>query len=84
MKITLLGNAIKTEQDLHRTLADNLDFGPYYGNNLAALWDRMTTDVERPFEIVWKDSAVSKAAMGEKLFEKIVRGKCLGTLLVGA
>ncbi|EOG8017508.1 barstar family protein [Enterobacter ludwigii] len=26
----------------------SLDFVPYYGRNLDALWDRLSTDVERP------------------------------------
>ncbi|MCK6885045.1 barstar family protein [Enterobacter roggenkampii] len=29
-------------------MSASLDFGPYYGRNLDALWDRLSTDVERP------------------------------------
>ncbi|MGV3607916.1 MAG: barstar family protein [Planctomycetaceae bacterium] len=73
MKIILLGEEIGSAIDLHRVLAEKLDFGPYYGNNLAALWDRLTTDVEGPVHLVWKDSSVSKAKMGEQLFDKVVK-----------
>jgi len=73
MRITLFGNTIKNEGDLHRVLSEQLDFGPYYGRNLAALWDRLTTDVERPVQLIWKDADSSRAAMGEETFEKIVK-----------
>lgn len=58
---------------MHRVLSEKLDFGPYYGANLAALWDRLTTDVERPVRLIWKDAASSRAALGEDLFAKIIK-----------
>lgn len=72
MQVTLNGATIKTEADLHAALSESLEFGPHYGNNLAALWDRLTTDVERPIEIAWTDSAHSRIALGEDLFDRIV------------
>lgn len=44
------------------------DFGPYYGGNPDALWDRLTTDVERPVELIRSDSEFSRAALGETEF----------------
>lgn len=73
MEVILQGDAIKSEYDLHRTLAEELDFGPYYGANLAALWDRLTSDVERPVRLIWKNAASSQAALGEVLFAKITK-----------
>ncbi|MBG6133931.1 barstar family protein [Longispora fulva] len=70
--IVIPGGEVHSEADLHRVLAAALDFGPYYGNNLDALWDRLTTDVERPVHIVWKEAAQSRSLLGEPLFEKIV------------
>ena len=72
MKIILQGRTIGNEQEFHDVLSKQLDFGSYYGNNLSALWDRMTTDVERPVQLVWKDSAVSRTAMGNGVFDKII------------
>ncbi len=72
MDVILPGNAIKSEGDLHRLLSEKLDFGPYYGSNLAALWDRLTTDVERPVRLIWKDADLSRAEIGNELFVKIV------------
>jgi ribonuclease inhibitor len=64
---------VKSEADFHRELATLLDFGPYYGANLAALWDRLCTDVERPVCLHWAASAVSRAAMGSLAFNRIER-----------
>ncbi|MGQ4357915.1 barstar family protein [Streptomyces drozdowiczii] len=54
MRIAIDGTHIGSQADLHRFLAGPLDFGPYYGHNLSALWDRLSRDVERPVEIVWE------------------------------
>ncbi len=67
------GTKIDTELDVHRELTEQLDFGPYYGNNLAALRDRLETDVERPVRLVWINSATSRRRLGEDLFGRIVK-----------
>jgi ribonuclease inhibitor len=72
MVVILDGNEVETVHDLHRILAATLDFGPYYGGNIAALWDRLSTDIERPLHIVWKDSNRSRAVIGDADFELIV------------
>ncbi|GAA1633358.1 barstar family protein [Nonomuraea maheshkhaliensis] len=71
MRLIVDGRQISSEADLHRLLAAPLDFGPYYGNNLAALWDRLSTDVERPVELIWTHWEESKAHLGSDLFDKI-------------
>lgn len=71
MRIEIDGAAILSERDLHNILSQALDFGPYYGANLSALWDRLSSDVERPVEIVWKQSELSERALGATEFEKI-------------
>ncbi|MET8542550.1 barstar family protein [Kitasatospora sp. NPDC004799] len=73
MRVTIDGSRIRTVADFHDALAGPLDFGPYYGRNAGALWDRLTTDVERPVEIVWEDSAVSRERLGAEVFERIVQ-----------
>lgn len=70
--IILDGLDIHTESDVHRALAELLDFGPYYGRNLDALWDRLSTDIERPLKITWLHSDISKQRLGER-FEKIIQ-----------
>ncbi len=64
---------MKSEVDLHRELARLLDFGPYYGANLDALWDRLSTDVERSVHLHWAASEASRAAMGSPSFNRIER-----------
>ncbi|MGW1201739.1 barstar family protein [Streptomyces cyaneofuscatus] len=71
MNVELDGKRIKTPQDFHEALAEALDFGPYYRQNLAALWDRLSADVERPVAIVWRNSEESRAAMGSDDFEEL-------------
>lgn len=73
MDIILDGSQIREAYDFHRILSEKLDFGPYYGNNMAALWDRLTTDVERPLRLIWRNAGASKAAMGAEVFDKIVQ-----------
>lgn len=71
MQVTVPGDDVRTEADLHRILARRLDFGPYYGRNLAALRDRLEKDVPRPVELVWERSAVSREQLGAELFDRI-------------
>ncbi|QRK12081.1 barstar family protein [Archangium violaceum] len=72
MLVELDGSRLRSERDFHEQLARMLDFGPYYGRNLDALWDRLSADVERPVKLVWKDAEVSRLAMGA-VFDRIVR-----------
>lgn len=71
-EIVLEGSDIFEESDVHRLLAEALNFGPYYGRNLDALWDRLSTDIERPVKIIWLDSELSKKRLGDR-FEKILK-----------
>ncbi|GAA1235364.1 hypothetical protein GCM10009665_26910 [Kitasatospora nipponensis] len=70
MRVTIDGLTIHSEADLHRVLDRELDFG-YYGYNLNALWDRLSTDVERPVELVWQNSEASRTQLGVELFDRI-------------
>ena len=69
-EFTLSGKAIRNLQEFYDEIARKLPFPEYFGRNLDALWDVLTTDVEGPVEIVWEDSAASKRSMG-KAFDKI-------------
>ncbi len=73
MEIKLDGKAIFTEYDFHRQVAKSLDFGEYYGNNLDALWDVLTTDIERPIKLIWDNSKISSKNLGIENFQKIVK-----------
>ncbi|SDG38029.1 ribonuclease inhibitor [Lentzea fradiae] len=65
--VELDGSHLRSEADVHRELARLLDFGPFYGHNLDALWDRLTTDVPRPVHLVWLHAEASRTAIGPSL-----------------
>jgi ribonuclease inhibitor len=71
-EIRIVGAEVRTELDVHRSLQRQLEFGEYYGRNVAALRDRLLTDVPRPVRIVWLDSRTSRSRLGEEVFDKIV------------
>ena len=69
-KFKLSGKAIGNLQEFYDEMARKLPFPDYFGRNLDALWDVLTTDIEGPVELVWEDSAASKKSMG-KAFDKV-------------
>lgn len=71
MRVVLDGKSIDTERDVHLAFASQLEFGDYYGWNLAALRDRLLTDVPRPVRVVWTDAAESRRRLGAELFDRI-------------
>lgn len=62
---------IKTEDQFHTQIAAAFSFPQYYGKNLNALWDVLRIDTERPVELVWLNSTISKQSMGAN-FDRIV------------
>ncbi|MBN6774824.1 barstar family protein [Pseudomonas granadensis] len=71
MIIELDGLSILNEQDFHKRIASAFSVSQYYGNNLNALWDLLSTNVERPINIEWRNSRDSKQNLGET-YEKII------------
>ncbi|MGR2741102.1 barstar family protein [Billgrantia sp. Q4P2] len=65
------GRQVQSEVDFHVAIAQALGFPSYYGSNLDALWDALSTDVERPVLLVWSNSSLSQAAMKTD-FDRIV------------
>ncbi|WP_145541568.1 barstar family protein [Yersinia alsatica] len=71
-EVILDGANILTEADFHIIMSESLCFGPYYGRNLNALWDRLSSDVERPVKIIWLNSELSRELLGE-YFDEIIQ-----------
>ncbi len=71
-RCALDGKAIGSLADLYHQLSISLALPKHFGRNLDALWDVLSTDVEGPFEIVWKQADASKKAMGSD-FDRAVR-----------
>jgi len=69
-KVKLAGKSISSLDEFYGEIAKKLRFPDYFGRNLDALWDVLTTDVKGPVELAWEDSEMSKKSMG-KDFEKV-------------
>jgi len=62
-KYVLNGKSIQSLGDFYDEITKLLSLPGYFGRNLDALADVLTTDIEGPFEIVWESSSVSKKAL---------------------
>lgn len=62
----LSGNMLSSLDDVYNELARQLSLPSYFGRNLDALWDVLSTDIKGPFEIVWQQAAASRQAMGKE------------------
>ena len=71
MQVEIDGEEILSEADFHVKIASNLNFPAYYGQNLDALWDVLSCDLERPLLLVWRNSELSKREMPAE-FARIV------------
>lgn len=69
---TLDGKTVRSLDDFYDQLSIRLSLPEHFGRNLDALWDVLSTDVEGPFEIVWKHTGDSKKLMG-KDFDRAVK-----------
>ena len=72
MQLEIIGSKIYTEQDFHNQISKIFSIQDYYGNNLDALWDLLSTNVERPITLVWKDTMFSKNQL-KSIFIEIVK-----------
>lgn len=62
MKYRIDGAKMSTREAAHAEIAAAMNFPEYYGRNLNALWDMLTTTRG---EIVFTDTDVMLAALGE-------------------
>ena len=66
------GSTIHSLNDLYDQLSADLGFPTYFGRNLDALWDVLSTDIPGAIEIVWIKTSISKNYMGND-FDKIIK-----------
>jgi ribonuclease inhibitor len=69
-KYILDGRLILSMSDFYDEITRVLPVPKYFGRNLDALADVLTTDIEGPFEIVWEYSSISRKAL-KKDYPKI-------------
>ena len=72
MQLEIIGSKIYTEQDFHNQISKIFSIQDYYGKNLDVLWDLLSTNVERPITLVWKDAMFSKNQL-KSIFIEIVK-----------
>lgn len=71
MRIILIdGKKYNNIEEIHNLFAREFNWG-FYGKNLDALWDFLTTEVERPFQIKWINIEESKKKIGQDCFSII-------------
>ncbi|GLI39954.1 barstar family protein [Geobacter hydrogenophilus] len=70
-RCTISGRSVHSLNELYDELARQLPLPDYFGRNLDALWDVLSTDIEGPVELIWEDSEHSKRSMG-KDYERVV------------
>ncbi|MBK1781071.1 barstar family protein [Advenella sp. WQ 585] len=63
---------ISNIDEVYDLLQLNLKLPQYFGRNLDALYDSLSTDVKGPFKIVWFDHASSADALGEIDYEGLI------------
>ncbi|WP_407666943.1 barstar family protein [Mucilaginibacter sabulilitoris] len=71
MEIIIDGERIRNIEDFHLEIKEKLKFPEYYGENMNALWDCLTSSIELPVTLIWKNVNISKASLGED-FNSIV------------
>ena len=69
---TLNGNAMRSLDDFYDRISILKDMPQHFGRNLDALRDVLSTDVEGPFEIIWRKADASKKLMGND-FDRVVK-----------
>lgn len=69
-RYVLDGQSIQSLGLFYKEIEKVLPLPDFFGRNLDALADVLTTDLAGPCEIVWENSSVSKQAM-KKDFSKI-------------
>ncbi|NLR76975.1 barstar family protein [Leeia aquatica] len=72
MIVEIDGEHITSDVNFHRAISKAFDLSSYYGNNLDALWDALSTDIERPVLLIWNNSSISKNAMPAD-FDRIIK-----------
>jgi ribonuclease inhibitor len=68
-KIIINISKLKSIEQFHELLKIKLGFPDYYGKNLDALWDCLTSDLETPILIQWIGYAECKNYLGNEVIK---------------
>ncbi|NRT75307.1 barstar family protein [Clostridium beijerinckii] len=64
-KVVIQGSKLTDKNMLHQILKQELKLPAHYGENLDALWDCLTADIQLPVTIEWVDFQESKDLLGD-------------------
>ena len=70
--VLLNGKQIKTKEELHTALAKGLNFPKYYGKNLDALYDVLSTDVSGESIIKVKNVNFLRLKLGTEFVQEFL------------
>ncbi|WP_293930746.1 barstar family protein [Iodobacter sp.] len=63
---------LSKQADVYQQLAEQLDFSTDFVNNLDALYDELSGNLEGPIQITWQDGDEAKAALGREDYEALL------------
>ena len=63
-EIIIEGALIDSREELHKVLKEALNLPEHYGNNLDALWDILTGEIDLPIRIIWRDFNITEENIG--------------------
>ncbi|KIA80978.1 barstar family protein [Chromobacterium amazonense] len=63
---------IRSLDQLFDELSRQLKLPSHFGRNLDALYDSLANDVAGPFELVWRDTAEARKALGADIYATIL------------
>ena len=67
------GKEVKSQDDFHTKLAKQLNFPKYYGKNLDALYDILSTDLGNQNIIKIKHLSILKSKLGADYMEALIQ-----------
>ncbi|AOX99151.1 barstar family protein [Jeongeupia sp. USM3] len=63
---------IRSMDDVYEQLARQLPLPVYFGRNLDALFDLLTTDIEGPLTLHWPDASAAREQLGAEHYAALI------------
>ena len=65
MSVNIQFKDIRNMADLYRQFAEQAEISVDFGNNLDALYDELSANLQGPIQITWHDFNAAQALLGE-------------------
>jgi ribonuclease inhibitor len=63
---------LSKQANVYQQLAEQLDFSTDFVNNLDALYDELSGNLEGPVQLTWQDGEEAKVALGREDYEALL------------